>query len=419
MTDLNELLKKQILLCDDLASLLHADALPLPDLKATILAKFATATQSLDAALLVVEDLKYTIKTSDEDQKAIYGLFLDCSTSLKNLFAQMDAQVKRVAGLDVSGGKENPKAAKKWKKFVDHLKSSLELVDDNVRGLLETFSALSESQTGGGVSVKPTVPVTIVTGFLGSGKTTFLNYILSANHGKRIAVIENEFGEVGIDDALVKDKFSGEEEIFQMNNGCICCTVRGDLIKALGALLEKSEKFDYIIIETTGLADPAPIVQTFFSVPEIGARLRVDGIVTLVDCKHILQHLEEKSQQGVVNEAEQQIAFADVVLLNKTDLVTPEVLQETKSVIQNINKMVEVHPTQRSVIPLNKILNIRSFDLNKITELDPQVLLREQHDHEPGHDHKETKITQHKQHVSGYRSYWLGCNGGEPDPEHG
>jgi len=230
--------------------------------------------------------------------------------------------------------------------------------------------------------------------FLGSGKTTFLNYILTQNHGKRIAVIENEFGEVGIDDALVKDKFSGEEEIFQMNNGCICCTVRGDLIKALGALLEKSDKFDYIMIETTGLADPAPIIQTFFSVPEIGARLRVDGVVTLVDSKHVKNHLETKSEASAgVNEVEQQIAFADIILLNKIDLVTPEELEDIKVTIQDINKLVEVIPTQRSVIPLNKILNIRAFDLNKIMDFDPKLLTRKQHSHaEEGHSHKPSHL---------------------------
>jgi len=228
---------------------------------------------------------------------------------------------------------------------------------------------------------------------LGSGKTTFLNYILTQNHGKRIAVIENEFGEIGIDDALVKDKFTGEEEIFQMNNGCICCTVRGDLIKALGALLERSDKFDYIMIETTGLADPAPIVQTFFTVPEIGAKLRVDGIVTLVDAKHVKTHLEAKSEKGIVNEVEQQIAFADIILLNKTDLVTPEEINEIKISIQDINKLVEILPTQRSIVPLEKILNIRAFDLNKIMDFDPKLLTRKQHSHnEEDHSHKPSHL---------------------------
>jgi len=276
-----------------------------------------------------------------------------------------------------------------------NLKSTVQLMEDAGRGIIETYAALTENQIGRGSAlrnIRNTVPVTIITGFLGSGKTTFLNYILTQNHGKRIAVIENEFGEVGIDDALVKDKFSGEEEIFQMNNGCICCTVRGDLIRALGALLEKSDKFDYIMIETTGLADPAPIVQTFFTVPEIGAKLRVDGIVTLVDAKHVKTHLEAKSVEGIVNEVEQQIAFADVLLLNKTDLVTPEEIEDIKSTLQNINKLVEIIPTQRSILPLAKILNIRAFDLSKIMDFDPKLLTRKQHDPNDSHAHKPSHL---------------------------
>jgi len=260
------------------------------------------------------------------------------------------------------------------------LRETVMLINDSGRGVVETYEALASYQVGVTTTkVKNSVPVTIITGFLGSGKTTFLNYILTQNHGKRIAVIENEFGEVGIDDTLVKHKFTGDEEIFQMNNGCICCTVRGDLIKALGALLEKSEKFDYIMIETTGLADPAPIVQTFFTVPEIGAKLRVDGIITLVDAKHVIGHLTEKAAEGTVNEVEQQIAFADVILLNKTDLVSEEELEETKIRIQEINRLIEVYPTKHSVIPLDKILNVRAFDLSHIMDLDPDVLYRKQH----------------------------------------
>jgi len=281
-------------------------------------------------------------------------------------------------------------------KALGDLKETVVLVNDSGRGAVETYMALGESQIGGGsIKAKGTMPVTIITGFLGSGKTTFLNYILTQNHGKRIAVIENEFGEVGIDDALVKDKFTGEEEIFQMNNGCICCTVRGDLIRALGVLMEKTDKFDYIMIETTGLADPAPIVQTFFTVPEIGAKMRLDGIVTLVDAKHVIVRLDEKSDKGAVNEVEQQIAFADIVLLNKTDLVTTEEVEEVTGRIQEVNKMVEIFPTQRSVVPLNKILNIRAFDLNKITELDPQLLYAKKHDHLENKDDHHSKKAGH------------------------
>jgi len=177
-----------------------------------------------------------------------------------------------------------------------------------------------------------------------------------------------------------------------MNNGCICCTVRGDLIKALGALLERSDKFDYIMIETTGLADPAPIIQTFFTVPEIGAKLRVDGIVTLVDAKHVKTHLETKAVAGIVNEVEQQIAFADIILLNKTDLVSKEEIDDIKSTLQTINKLVEILPTQQSVIPLAKILNIRAFDLSKIIDFDPKLLYRKQHDPTDSHAHKPSHL---------------------------
>ena len=185
-------------------------------------------------------------------------------------------------------------------------------------------------------------PVTVLTGFLGAGKTTLLNHILTANHGKRIAVIENEFGEIGIDHELVID---AEEEIFEMNNGCICCTVRGDLIRILGRLGKMRDKFDHILIETTGLADPGPVVQTFFVDPEVGEKFHVNAVVTLVDAKHIWQHLDDS------DEAKEQVAFADVIILNKTDLVPAADLDRLEARIKGMNGVARFHRTVRQHQP--------------------------------------------------------------------
>jgi len=223
------------------------------------------------------------------------------------------------------------------------------------------------------------VPVTVVTGFLGSGKTTLVNYILSENHGKRIAVIENEFGEVGIDDALVID---AEEEIFEMNNGCIYCTVRGDLIRILGTLMKRRDKSDYILVETTGLADPAPVAQTFFVDDEIRAQLRLDAIVTVVDANHLSLHLFEEKEEGMENEALEQIAFADRILVNKTDLVSEEEVVVVESHLHSINAPASLVRTHMSKVDLDWILNVGAFNLERVLEVEPTLLEDSEHLHD-------------------------------------
>ena len=209
------------------------------------------------------------------------------------------------------------------------------------------------------------VPVTILTGFLGSGKTTLLNRILSEEHGKRIAVIENEYGEVGIDQALV---INADEEIFEMSNGCICCTVRGDLIRVLGNLMKRRDKFDYVLVETTGLADPGPVAQTFFMDDEIRAEFSLDGIVTLVDAAHIEQQL------GRSDESTEQIAFADVLVLNKTDLVNGEVLDRLEARLRDMNRMARVVRSERAHVSVDTVLNLGAFNLDQALERRPTFL---------------------------------------------
>jgi len=209
------------------------------------------------------------------------------------------------------------------------------------------------------------IPVTVLTGFLGAGKTTLLNRILTEQHGRKIAVIENEFGEVGVDNQLV---IQADEEIFEMNNGCICCTVRGDLLRILGRLMKRKDRLDAILIETTGLANPAPVAQTFFTDPEMKEQFRLDAIVTVVDAKHISLHLHDSP------EAQKQVAFADVVLLNKTDLVTPAELDALEKKIRGINAVAKIHRTKDSELPLDRVLNVGGFNLERAVEVDPQFL---------------------------------------------
>src|SRR5271167_472908 len=218
------------------------------------------------------------------------------------------------------------------------------------------------------------IPVTVLTGYLGAGKTTLLNRILSEPHGKKYAVIVNEFGEIGIDNDLV---VGADEEVFEMNNGCICCTVRGDLVRILDGLMRRRGKFDAVIVETTGLADPAPVAQTFFVDENVGKKTRLDAVVTVADAKWLKDRLKDAP------EAKNQIAFADVILLNKTDLVSREELEDVVARIRGINPYAKVHKTERAQGPLSEVLGRNAFDLDRILDIEPEFL----HGDGGGHDH--------------------------------
>jgi G3E family GTPase len=228
------------------------------------------------------------------------------------------------------------------------------------------------------------VPVTILTGFLGAGKTTLLNRILREDHGKRIAVIENEFGEIGVDSEIIE---KSEEQIVEMNNGCICCTVRGDLIKILGDLKDRRDrgalKFDRVIIETTGMADPGPVAQTFFTDEDVGGYYLLDSILTVVDAKHASKQLDD------FREAQEQVGFADRILLSKSDLVSENEIKTLSERIRRMNPRAQVKKVHFGEAPIEELLDLRGFNLNAILELDPEFLVDSHHDH---HDEVESFV---------------------------
>lgn len=224
-------------------------------------------------------------------------------------------------------------------------------------------------------------PVTILTGYLGAGKTTLLNRILSEDHGKRYAVIVNEFGEIGIDNDLVVD---ADEEVFEMNNGCICCTVRGDLIRIINDLMKHRSRFDAILIETTGLADPAPVAQTFYVDEDLQSKTKLDAIITVVDAKHLLGEIDK------AHEAQEQLAFADLILLNKVDLVGNEELAEVEARIRRINPTATIRRSERCQAPLEEMIGRNAFDLDRVLEIEPKFL---HHFHDHDHDDHVTSFS--------------------------
>ncbi len=240
-------------------------------------------------------------------------------------------------------------------------------------------------------------PVTLLTGYLGAGKTTLLNRILTEQHGRKYAVIVNEFGEEGIDSDLVVD---ADEEIFEMNNGCICCTVRGDLIRIISALMKRAEEFDGLLIETTGLADPAPVLQTFFVDEDVQHQVSLDAVITVVDARHFLDAVDD------AHEVAEQVAFADVILLNKTDLVDPGQLAGVRSRIAALNRFAKIIDTVRCAVPLDEVLDRKAFDLARVLDIEPGFLSGED-DHQHDEDIVSVSLTTDRPLVAEKFSQWI------------
>lgn len=254
------------------------------------------------------------------------------------------------------------------------------------------------------MKAKPLIPVTILTGFLGAGKTTLLNHILTQPHGYKVAIIVNEFSHVNVDSRLL---VNSDEEVIDLNNGCLCCRVRGDLIKSLSTLINHNKKFDYVLVETTGLADPSPVAHTFF-LPELADKIRLDAIVTVVDARHVEQELKQAP------ETRQQIAFADVLLLNKTDLVTPKELADIEHHLQHMNQLAKIHRTERSQIDLSKILDIKARDLSTAKDIHIEEVEHhddcdhcDHHDHDHDHGHGHDHHHDHGQHDDEVKSFFV------------
>jgi len=356
--------------------------------------KFFDGVQAVNAALEAFED---QLRAGNPDLEGVEKMLILRTPHefLNKAMTEMTDEQKRDAAQGYALRADLLVGLGAAKRAVVDLSAALLLLPGDAA--LEQRKRDAEAKIAGVVEVneekeKGKIPTTIITGFLGAGKTTLLNHILSVNHGKRIAVIENEFGEVGIDDALLQLQGDvTEENIIEMNNGCICCTVRGDLIAGLKKLVKQSVRkqkpLDGVIIETTGLADPAPVAQTFFADEWVQSHMALDGILTVVDAKHIMEHVREVKPEGVVNESVEQIAFADRLLLNKTDLVEPSYLDELELEIKAINKNVTIRRTQNSIVDMDFILGIKAFSLDKVLELvQSDFLEEEEHGHGHGHE---------------------------------